>query len=409
MGIVLRRPTAGRPRAAQAEPVPADFAAVPADSYKIDSEDNASDGTDMHEVESQPVTPPAHTHTVFQPLQPLYERLSAAAAPLASPMSAEQALATPPSAYVPAPDSHSVQTAWAAPARPLQLQRPSSADAPPDVSMLAQREVLHEVAGDKCMPPSDASVITDMWPLMSRARRAHISAQGRIASASHTVVGTQMRSSVKLAKLLPGAVLLSEAVPEGDVACRGVRDVLRQRAQRLLEVHSQYSTAAWAGSDGAAVAASPGSAGMDVDMAVTNADDASTGLQPHLVFACQADTMPCEAMKDACSHDRWLQGESDLCATVAKRAPALGEHSRALAATFALIRRLFGALAPADGSQDAGSDNVAGLLAVQRKLELSDWLEEQVDREVAEALPQVHLPSMAPHVCCHVTVLRVLR
>lgn len=118
--------------------------------------------------------------------------------------------------------------------------------------------------------------------------------------------------------------------------------------------------------------------------------------------------MPCEAMKDACSHDRWLQGESDLCATVAKCAPALGEHSRALAATFALIRRLFRALAPADGSQDAGSDNVAGLLAVQRKLELSDWLEEQVDREVAEALPQVHLPSMAPHVCCHVNVLRVL-
>lgn len=347
----------------------------------------------MHEVESQPITPVVQPYTVFQPLQPLYERSSVAAAPLSSPMSAEQAMATPPSAHAPSPDPHTAQTAWGAPARPLQLQRPGSGDTQADVSMLTQREILHGASDSKCMPPSDASVVTDMWPLMGRTRRAHVSPQGRIAAASHTVVGTQMRSSVKLAKLLPGAVLLSDASGEGDTAWRSVRDVQRQRAARLLDVHSQYSSPVWDSADEASVDGSPGNASMEIDDEGTAVRTSSKACKPHLVFHCQSDTMPCEAMKDACSHNRWLQ-DPELCSIIEKYAPAVEEHSRALAATFALIRSLFGALQPADGSQDAASDEVSALISVQRKLHLSQWLQEQVDREVAEALPEVR-PGLA--------------
>ena len=187
--------------------------------------------------------------------------------------------------------------------------------------------------------------------------------------------------------------MLSDASGEGATAWRGIRDVQRHRASRLLGVHSQYSSPAWDGAEEAAVDGSPGSASMDIDNAGTAAPVSSTELKPHLVFHCQSDTMPCEAMKDACSHDRWLQGDPELCSVIEKHAPALEEHSRAVAATFALIRRLFGALQPADGSQDAASSEVSTLIAVQRKLELSQWLEEQVDREVAEALPEVR-PSL---------------
>lgn len=366
-----------------------DFTAAPADSYKLDSEDNVSDGTDMHEVDSQPVTPLPQAHTVFQPLQPLYERSSVAAAPLASPLSAEQAMATPPSARMSPPDAHAPQTAWAAPTRPLQVQRPILPGGLPAVPMLAHSEALDSVTGAACVPASDGSTVTDMWPLMCRARRAHISPHGHIATCTHTISGTQIRSTVKLARLLPGAVLLAEGSGCSEAACTGVQDVMRERAQRLLEVHSQYSSAVSGRAEGIADVASPGSADMDVDSAVAIGATVACEPQPHLSFQCQADSMPCVAMKDACSHGKWLNEESQLRAVIAAHAPSLDEAARSLAATFALILRLFGALDPADGSCDVSSDDVGALVAVQRKLEVSEWLEEQVDREVLQALPQV--------------------
>ena len=166
---------------------------------------------------------------------------------------------------------------------------------------------------------------------MSRARRVACGAGGLVATPARSADA----SALRISRIQPGTG--AGAVGEA-----------RQRAVRLLEVHAQYSKRA---------------ASVEDDMLAADG--------PDRVFACTADMEPCAEFAAACSDADAGRSGADAAA----------------AATFDLVRRLFGHIAPLNGP--AGADAV--VMAAQRKREVSLWLEEQVEGEVHTALQMVCL------------------
>lgn len=383
--------------------------AAPADSYQLDSEDATSEALDLQESRLRVPPLPTASHasplrSALMPLQPLRDRIPTSVTHLSPPLSAEHALAIPPSAHVPFGDAAvGVSTIWHQPRRRLQIVcQANSADNSPhadsaspwdsDPSQL--RQSLRESYAASGHAESGSAALVDISAVMSTTKRACISLQGHVVQVSHTLSSTQVYSTVSIHKLQPGALLTDNVRTASKPTVTAVCDALRQRADRLLGVHAEHSTPAGGGTS-PATGAEEIMMTNDEDMEAPSTSGLDSGPQstaehsgPHLQFRCNADAMPCKALQDAC---KVAFSTSAHPQTNEAKATALKDASQALGHTLGLTQRLFCVLEPADGSQRGARDagNVQTLLSSQRKREVTQWLEDQVEREVAESIQEV--------------------
>jgi hypothetical protein len=265
----------------------------------------------------------------------------------------EELFAMPPTKPIREPQAPSSEPSRTGPARsvgwaeqPRPLQRPR-ARCPASVRPEAAQRGLH---------PSVAALLSGdgsptLLGAMARQRRAGFSALGHLASAPR---GPSEGTVVAIQRISAGAMYCRCAA---SASAPAVRRYLRDRAHRLLVVHTQHSTA-------------------------VVLDNAGSGA--HREFQCSPDAMPCAALQDAClAGANMLQSARELTAT----APGLEQSERAAAATCDLVGRLYGWIAPLEAGASGASGNAIDL--VQRKRKLSEWLEAAMDDEVSAALQRV--------------------
>lgn len=378
--------------------------AAQADSYQLESEDVTS--VDMQESQLQldvpmiGATPVSPLRSALMPLQPLRDRIPTSVTHLSPPLSAERALAVPPSAHVPLWDSNGskgagVATIWRQPRHPLQIVRHAgSADDSPHAASAwdgGSRPLQQPWTHSDVSSGSTASTpdLVDIAAVMSSTKRACVSLQGHVVQVSHTRSASQVNSTVSIHKLQPGALLVDDRHSASKPATAAVCDALRQRAEKLLDVHAQHSAPVVGDGMLSSMITDTDMAMNDEIMDGDGGSGASSQSVPLLQFRCTADAMPCRDFQHACT----------VSASSGAKEAAVGlqDATQALGYTLSLAQRLFCALEPADGTQGAPGDSssVQALLSSQRKRELSAWLEDHVEAEVAESIHEVrylHLP-----------------
>ena len=263
------------------------------------------------------------------------------------------------------------RAAWRATQRPLR--RPPARAAAAAATVEPQRRGLHPaiaaLLGRGAYKPT-------LLGEMARARRVGFSANGLIAMADthSTHCNPHTDSAVVAVRQLAVGVMHTRHSSAASASAQELRKWSRERATRLLEVHRQFSCH---------VAAQGPVEG------------------PHWAFQCTAHTLPCAQLADACTAAAdALNSDSNTAAA----APQAAQTERAAAGTFRLLGRLFGHIAPVTCPQQDGEpedDRSGGLAYVQRKRELSDWLEEACEAEVRAALQEVRVSPVLVNILRH--------